>query len=54
MHYACLIIQRETDPALRLQRELAFLARKQDVRLAQEERRRWAKLTKEGRSRTRP
>jgi ribosome biogenesis GTPase len=38
----------------RLQRELAFLARKQDVRLAREERRRWAKLTAEGRSRTRP
>jgi len=38
----------------RLQRELAFLARKQDGRLAREERRRWAKLTQEGRSRTRP
>ncbi len=38
----------------KLQRELAFLARKQDVRLAQEERRRWARLIREGRSRTRP
>jgi ribosome biogenesis GTPase len=38
----------------RLQRELAFLARKQDGRLAREERRRWAKITQEGRSRTRP
>jgi ribosome biogenesis GTPase len=37
----------------RLQRELAFLARKQDVRLAQEERKRWARLTKEGRARSR-
>lgn len=38
----------------RLQRELAFLARKQDARLAQEERRRWARLTRDGRARTRP
>ncbi len=38
----------------KLQRELAFLARKQDVRLAQEERRRWARLSQEAKSRTRP
>jgi ribosome biogenesis GTPase len=38
----------------RLQRELAYLARKQDVRAQQEERRRWARIGKEARSRTRP
>jgi ribosome biogenesis GTPase len=38
----------------KLQRELAYLARKQDVHLQREERRRWAKLTAEARSRTRP
>jgi ribosome biogenesis GTPase len=38
----------------KLQRELAYLARKQDVRLAQEERRRWARLSQEAKSRTRP
>lgn len=38
----------------KLQRELAFLARKQDVRLAQEERRRWARLAREARPRIRP
>jgi ribosome biogenesis GTPase len=38
----------------RLQRELAYLARKQDVRAQQDERRRWARLGKEARSRTRP
>ena len=38
----------------KLQRELAFLARKRDVRLAQEERRRWARLSQEAKSRTRP
>jgi ribosome biogenesis GTPase len=38
----------------KLQRELAYLARKQDVRLRQEERRRWAKVSKEAKSRTRP
>jgi ribosome biogenesis GTPase len=38
----------------KLQRELAFLARKQDVRLAQEERKKWARLGREARSRTRP
>ena len=38
----------------KLQRELAHLARKQDARLASEERRRWAQLTREGRSRSRP
>ena len=37
----------------KLQRELAHLARKQDARLAAEERKRWAKLTREGRSRSR-
>jgi ribosome biogenesis GTPase len=37
----------------KLQRELAFLARKQDVRLALEERRRWARVTQEARRRTR-
>jgi len=37
----------------KLQRELAHLARKQDARLAAEERKRWAKLTREGRSRAR-
>lgn len=37
----------------RLQRELAYLARKQDGRLAREERRKWAKLTQEGRARSR-
>ena len=37
----------------KLQRELAHLARKQDARLASEERRRWAQLTREGRSRSR-
>ena len=38
----------------RLQRELAYLARKQDVRAQQEERRRWARIGREARSRTRP
>jgi ribosome biogenesis GTPase len=38
----------------KLQRELAFLARKQDVRLAQEERKKWARLGKENRARIRP
>jgi ribosome biogenesis GTPase len=38
----------------RLQRELAYLARKQDARAQHEERRRWAKLSKEARARTRP
>jgi ribosome biogenesis GTPase len=38
----------------RLQRELAHLARKQDVRAQQEERRRWARLSKQARSRIRP
>jgi ribosome biogenesis GTPase len=38
----------------KLQRELAYLARKQDVRLQQEERRRWIRITREGRSRIRP
>ncbi len=38
----------------KLQRELAYLARKQDVRLAQEERRKWARLSQEAKSRTRP
>jgi ribosome biogenesis GTPase len=38
----------------KLQRELAYLARKQDVRLAAEERRRWARLSQEAKSRTRP
>lgn len=37
----------------KLQRELAHLARKQDARLASEERKRWAKLTRDGRSRAR-
>jgi ribosome biogenesis GTPase len=37
----------------KLQRELAHLARKQDARLAAEERKRWAKLTREGRARSR-
>ena len=38
----------------RLQRELAYLARKQDSRAQHEERRRWAKLSREARARTRP
>ncbi len=38
----------------KLRRELAYLARKQDVRLQQEERRRWARLGREARARTRP
>jgi ribosome biogenesis GTPase len=38
----------------KLQRELAYLARKQDVRAQQEERRRWARIGKEAKSRTRP
>ena len=38
----------------KLQRELAYLARMQDVRLAAEERRRWARLSQEAKSRTRP
>ncbi len=38
----------------KLQRELAYLARKQDVRAQQEERRRWARLGKEAKARTRP
>lgn len=38
----------------KLQRELAYLARKQDVRLAIEERKRWARLTKEHRGTIRP
>ena len=38
----------------KLQRELAYLARKQDVRLQQEERRRWARLHREARARIRP
>jgi ribosome biogenesis GTPase len=38
----------------KLQRELAYLARKQDVRLQQEERRRWARLHREARDRIRP
>ncbi len=38
----------------KLQRELAFLARKQDVRLAAEERRRWARLSREMRGSIRP
>jgi ribosome biogenesis GTPase len=38
----------------KLQRELAHLARKQDVRLAQEERRRWAQITKGNRARPKP
>lgn len=37
----------------KLQRELAHLARKQDVRLAAEERRRWARLSQEAKSRAR-
>jgi ribosome biogenesis GTPase len=36
-----------------LQRELAYLARKQDVRAQQEERRRWARIGKEAKSRSR-
>jgi len=38
----------------KLQRELAYLARKQDVRAQQEERRRWARISREARTRTRP
>jgi len=38
----------------KLQRELAHLARKQDVRLALEERRRWAQISKAQRARPRP
>ena len=38
----------------RLQRELAYLARKQDVRAQHEERRRWAIRSREARARTRP
>lgn len=38
----------------KLQRELAYLARKQDVRLQQEERRRWMRVTREARARIRP
>lgn len=38
----------------KLQRELAWLARKQDVRAQHEERRRWAKLSRDARTRTRP
>jgi len=37
----------------KLQRELAHLARKQDARLAAEERKRWARMTREGRARAR-
>ena len=38
----------------KLGRELAYLARKQDVRLAADERRKWARLSQEAKSRTRP
>ena len=38
----------------KLQREVAYLARKQDVRLQQEERRRWIRVTREARHRIRP
>ena len=38
----------------KLQRELAYLARKQDAHAQHEERRRWAKLSKEAKARTRP
>jgi ribosome biogenesis GTPase len=38
----------------KLQRELAYLARKQDVRLQAEERRRWARLHREHRGSIRP
>jgi ribosome biogenesis GTPase len=38
----------------KLQRELAWLARKQDARAQHEERRRWARLSREAQSRTRP
>jgi len=38
----------------RLQRELAYLARKQDSRAQHEERRRWAKLSRDAKARTRP
>lgn len=38
----------------KLQRELAFLARKQDSRLAQEERKKWARMGKASRARIRP
>jgi ribosome biogenesis GTPase len=38
----------------KLQRELAYLARKQDVRAQHEERRRWARISREARARTRP
>ncbi len=38
----------------KLQREVAYLARKQDVRLQQEERRRWMRVTREARARIRP
>ena len=37
-----------------LQRELAWLERRRDVRLQAAERKRWAALTREGRARTRP
>jgi ribosome biogenesis GTPase len=38
----------------KLQRELAFLARKQDVRLAHEERRKWARLSQQMKGTNRP
>lgn len=38
----------------KLQRELAFLARKQDSRLAQEERKKWVRMGKASRARIRP
>lgn len=38
----------------KLQRELAYLARKQDQRLAAEERKRWARLSKQNQHRIRP
>ena len=38
----------------KLQRELAWLARKQDLRAQHEERRRWAKLSRDAQARTRP
>jgi len=59
----CAVLQAVSDDVLdddrlaswrKLQRELAHLARKQDVLLRNEERKKWARITREARSRSKP
>ena len=59
----CAVLQAVSDGVLdddrlaswrKLQRELAHLARKQDVLLRNEERKKWARITREARSRSKP